>query len=60
MNIDFTNCQINKLKWFGGANGNKISVKYKNEDYSVKYNAKVNLVRKGEIRNSVKGENNYE
>ena len=34
--------------------------KYKYEDYSVKYNAKVNLVRKGEIRNSVKGENNYE
>lgn len=34
--------------------------KYKNEDYSVKYNVKVNLVRKGEIRNSVKGENNYE
>ncbi len=34
--------------------------KYKNEDYSVKYNAKVNLVRKGEIRNSVKGENYYE
>lgn len=34
--------------------------KYKNKDYSVKYNAKVNLVRKGEIRNSVKGENNYE
>ena len=34
--------------------------KYKNEDYSVKYNAKVNLVRKGEMRNSVKGENNYE
>ena len=34
--------------------------KYKNEDYGVKYNVKVNLVRKGEIRNSVKGENNYE
>lgn len=34
--------------------------KYKNEDYSVKYNVKVNLVRKGEIRNSIKGENNYE
>lgn len=34
--------------------------KYKNEDYSVKYNVSVNLVRKGEIRNSVKGENNYE
>ena len=34
--------------------------KYKNEDYSVKYNVNVNLVRKGEIRNSVKGENNYE
>ena len=34
--------------------------KYKNEDYSVKYNVKVNLLRKGEIRNSIKGENNYE
>lgn len=34
--------------------------KYKNEDYSVKYNVSVNLVRKGEIRNSIKGENNYE
>lgn len=34
--------------------------KYKNEDYGVKYNVNVNLVRKGEIRNSVKGENNYE
>ena len=34
--------------------------KYKIEDYSVKYNVKVNLVRKGEIRNSIKGENNYE
>ena len=34
--------------------------KYKNEDYSVKYNVNVNLVRKGEIKNSVKGENNYE
>ena len=34
--------------------------KYKNEDYSVEYNVNVNLVRKGEIRNSVKGENNYE
>lgn len=34
--------------------------KYNNEDYSVKYNVKVNLVRKGEIRNSIKGENNYE
>lgn len=34
--------------------------KYNNEDYSVKYNVNVNLVRKGEIRNSIKGENNYE
>lgn len=34
--------------------------KYKNEDYGVKYNVNVNLVRKGEIRNSIKGENNYE
>ena len=33
--------------------------KYKNEYYSVIYNANVILVRKGEIRNSVKGEYNY-
>lgn len=34
--------------------------KYNNEDYSVKYNVNVNLVRKGEITNSIKGENIYE
>ena len=30
--------------------------KYKNEDYNIKYNVNVNIVRKGEINNSIKGE----
>ena len=30
--------------------------KYKNEDYNIKYNVNVNIVRKGEIKNSIKGE----
>lgn len=30
--------------------------KYKNEDYNIKYNVNVNIVRKGEISNSIKGE----
>lgn len=30
--------------------------KYKNEDYNIKYNVNVNIIRKGEIRNSIKGE----
>lgn len=30
--------------------------KYKNEEYDIKYNVNVNIIRKGEIRNSIKGE----
>lgn len=34
--IDFTNCKTT-LKTYGGANGNKISVKYNNELYMLKF-----------------------
>ena len=26
MSIDFTNCPMNKLLWYGGANGKKIGI----------------------------------
>ena len=31
MSIDFTNCPVNKLLWYGGANGKKIGIQYDNE-----------------------------
>lgn len=35
--IDFSNCTVNPLKWFGGANGNKISINYQGIDYMLKF-----------------------
>ncbi len=35
--IDFSNCPINPLKWFDGANGRKISISYQGEDYMLKF-----------------------
>jgi hypothetical protein len=35
--IDFTNCEINKFKYYGGKNGGKICVKYNFQDYMLKF-----------------------
>lgn len=35
--MDFTNCEINKFKYYGGKNGGKICIKYNNEDYMLKF-----------------------
>ena len=35
--IDFTNCEINNFKYYGGKNGGKICIKYNNEDYMIKF-----------------------
>lgn len=35
--IDFTNCEINKYKYYGGKNGGKICIVYQNEDYMLKF-----------------------
>ena len=35
--IDFTNCEINKFKYYGGKNGGKICIVYNNEDYMLKF-----------------------
>lgn len=37
MERDFTNAQINKLRMYGGANGNKISIVYDKENYMLKF-----------------------
>lgn len=36
MSIDFTNCPVNKLLMYGGANGKKIGIEYNNESYMLK------------------------
>lgn len=35
--IDFTSCEINKFKAYGGANGNKINVLYEGKSYMLKF-----------------------
>ena len=37
MKIDFSNCEINKYKTYGGANGNKIAIIYGNDQYMLKF-----------------------
>ena len=35
--IDFTSCEVNKFRAYGGANGNKINVLYKGDSYMLKF-----------------------
>ncbi|MBD5475809.1 MAG: CtkA family protein [Lachnospiraceae bacterium] len=35
--IDFTPCEVNKFKAYGGANGNKIHVRYQGKGYMLKF-----------------------
>ncbi len=35
--IDFTACEVNKFKAYGGANGNKIHIKYQEKGYMLKF-----------------------
>lgn len=37
MELDFSNCEINKYKTYGGANGNKIAMIYGNDQYMLKF-----------------------
>lgn len=37
--INFTNCEINKYKYYGGRNGGKICIIYNNEEYMLKFPA---------------------
>ena len=35
--IDFTACEVNKFKAYGGANGNKIHIRYQGKGYMLKF-----------------------
>ena len=35
--IDFTNCDVNRFRAYGGANGNKINVRYGGKSYMLKF-----------------------
>lgn len=35
--IDFTDCEINKFRYYGGKNGGKICIKYNEEEYMLKF-----------------------
>ena len=35
--INFSKCEINNYKYYGGKNGGKICIKYQNEDYMLKF-----------------------
>lgn len=48
--IDFTNCDINKFKYYGGKNGGKICIIYNNADYMLKFPS---------INESIKNEREY-
>jgi len=37
--IDFTNCKINKFKYYGGKNGGKICILYNDIEYMLKFPA---------------------
>ena len=37
--MDFTNCEINKFKYYGGKNGGKICIIYNSADYMLKFPA---------------------
>lgn len=37
--IDFTNCEINKFRYYGGKNGGKICIIYNDEEYMLKFPA---------------------
>lgn len=35
--IDFSNCEVNSFRMYGGGNGKKICIKYNNENYMIKF-----------------------
>lgn len=52
MPIDFTSCEKNKFKVFGGANGSKIGVLYNGESYMLKFPSETKLNKNISYSNS--------
>ncbi len=43
MSIDFTNCELDKFKVYGGANGSKRGILYNGESYMLKFPAETKI-----------------
>lgn len=50
--IDFTHCEVNKFKAYGGANGQKINVTYDSKSYMLKFPPKPHHARETSYTNS--------
>lgn len=50
--MDFTNCEINKFKYYGGINGGKICIIYNNTDYMLKFPSVNEVISKHGYSNS--------
>lgn len=50
--IDFTNCEINKFRYYGGRNGGKICIVYNDEEYMLKFPALIEKSEEHEYINS--------
>ena len=49
--IDFTNCEINKFRYYDGRNGGKICIKYQNEEYMLKFQSINEVIYEDECSN---------
>lgn len=50
--IDFTKCEINKFRYYGGRNGGKICIVYNDEEYMLKFPALIEKSEEHEYTNS--------
>ena len=50
--IDFTNCEINKFRYYGGKNGGKICIIYNDEEYMLKFPSVNEGISRNEYSNS--------
>lgn len=56
MSIDFSKCEKNKFRVFGGANGSKIGIIYNGENYMLKFPAETKINKKISYSNSTVSE----
>lgn len=50
--IDFTSCEINKFRYYGGRNGGKICIIYNNKEYMLKFPVASESTEEHEYSNS--------
>ena len=50
--LDFTNCEINNFKYYGGKNGGKFCIVYEGEDYMLKFPSQNQAITEHEYSNN--------